>query len=218
MRQLYSIVVAVTLCLTCGAQTAGLETLGPPIPDLGVAAALVRVLDSHGNRLKLADGSVLCDIWLRKSVPAQTAKKESDGLLYPELSESTLVAVISFPKAATDFRGQPIAVGTYTLRYELMPDDGNHLGVAPDRDFLLLVPAALDPDPGALFKFDELVQMSRKATGTNHPGPLSLAQASGSATSLTKDAEDHWMFSSVLKLESGKDLPFALIVKGTAAQ
>lgn len=206
------------MCLTCGAQTAGLETLGPPIPDLGVAAALVRVLDSHGNRLKLADGSVLCDIWLRKSVPAQTAKKESDGLLYPELSESTLVAVISFPKAATDFRGQPIAVGTYTLRYELMPDDGNHLGVAPDRDFLLLVPAALDPDPGALFKFDELVQMSRKATGTNHPGPLSLAQASGSATSLTKDAEDHWMFSSVLKLESGTDLPFALIVKGTAAQ
>jgi hypothetical protein len=62
------------------------------------------------------------------------------------------------------------------------------------------------------------VHMSRKATGTNHPGPLSLAQASGSATSLTKDAEDHWMFSSVLKLDSGKDLPFALIVKGTAAQ
>ena len=218
MRQLCLIVVAVTLCLTCGAQTAGLETLGPPTPDLGVPAAVVQVLDSHGNRLKLAGGSVLCDIWLRKSVPAQTAKKESDGLLYPELTESTLVGVISFPKAATDFRGQPIAAGPYTLRYELMPDDGNHLGVAPDRDFLLLVPAALDPDPGAVFKFDELVHMSRKATGTNHPGPLSLAQASGSATSLRKDAEDHWMFSSVLKLDSGKDLPFALIVKGTAAQ
>jgi len=47
---------------------------------------------------------------------------------------------------------------------------------------------------------------------------LSLAQASGSATSLTKSAEDHWIFSSMLKLDSGKDLPFALVVKGTAAQ
>jgi hypothetical protein len=218
MRQLSSMLVAVTLCLTCGAQTARLETLGPPTPDLGVPAAVVQVLDSHGNRLKLADGSVLCDIWLRKNVPAQTAKKESNELLYPELSESTLVGVISFPKAATDFRGQPIAPGTYTVRYELIPDDGNHLGVSPNRDFLLLVPAGLDPDPGALFKFDELVQMSRKATGTNHPGPLSLAQASESATSFTKDAEDHWIFSSVLKQDSGTDLPFALIVKGIAAQ
>ena len=217
MRQLSLIVVAVTLCLTCGAQTGGLETIGPPT-DLGVPNAVVQVLESHGNRLKVADGSVLCDIWLRKSVPTQTAKKESEGLLYPEFSESTLIGVILFPKTATDFRGQPIAAGTYSLRYELMPDDGNHLGVAPDRDFLLLVPAALDSDPGALYKFDELVQMSRKASGTNHPGPLSLAQASGSATSLTKSAEDHWIFSSMLKLDSGKDLPFALVVKGTAAQ
>ena len=146
MRQLSLIVVAVTLCLTCGAQTGGLETIGPPT-DLGVPNAVVQVLESHGNRLKVADGSVLCDIWLRKSVPTQTAKKESEGLLYPEFSESTLIGVILFPKTATDFRGQPIAAGTYSLRYELMPDDGNHLGVAPDRDFLLLVPAALDSDP-----------------------------------------------------------------------
>jgi hypothetical protein len=218
MRELPILAVAVALCVTCGAQTGAVETVGPPQTDSGLPAAVVQVLDSHGNRLKLADGSVLCDIWLRKSVTPQTAKKESEGSLYPEFSESTLVAVISFAKAATDFRGQPIAAGTYTLRYGLMPDDGNHLGVAPDRDFLLLVPAALDTDPSAVFKFDDLVQMSRKATGTNHPGPLSLTQASGSGTSFTKDAEEHWVFSSALKLDSGKDLPFAVIAKGTAAQ
>jgi hypothetical protein len=217
MRQLSLIAVVVTLCLACLAQTGGVEAVGP-VPDSGVPAAVVQVLDSHGNRLTLAGGAVICDIWLRKSVPAQTAKKESDGLVYPELPESTLVGLISFPKAATDYRGQPIAPGTYTLRYELIPNDGNHLGVSPNRDFLLLVPAALDSDPAATFKFDELVQMSRKATGTNHPGPLSLTQASGSTSALTKDAEDHWIFSGALKLDSGKDLPFALIVKGTAAQ
>ena len=217
MRQLSLTAVVLGLCVTALAQTGNVETVGPP-SESSIPAPVLKVLNSQGQRLKLADGSVLCDIWLRKSVPVQTAKKESDGLLYPELSESTLIGMISFPKAATDFRGQPIAAGTYTLRYELIPDDGNHLGVSPNRDFLLLVPAALDPDPAAIFKFDDLVLMSRKATGTNHPGPLSLAQASGSATSLTNDVEDHWMFSSVLKLDSGKDLPFALIVKGTAAQ
>jgi len=216
MRKAPVIAMLVTFSLTCLAQMGNVESVGPP-PD-SLPNAVIQVLESHGNRLKLADGGVICDIWLRKSLPAQTAKQQSEGLLYPELSESTLIGVISFPASTTDFRGQPIAPGTYTLRYELMPDDGNHLGVAPDRDFLLLVSAASDPDPGAHFKFDELVQLSRKATGTNHPGPMSLAQAPGSATSLTKDAEDHWVFSSVLKLDSRKDLPFALIVKGTAAQ
>jgi hypothetical protein len=217
MRQLSLTAVVLGLCVTALAQTGKVEMVGPP-SESSIPAPVVKVLDSQGQRLKVADGSTICDIWLRKSVPAKTAKNENEGLLYPELSESTLVGLISFPKAATDFRGQPIAPGTYTLRYELIPDDGNHLGVSPNRDFLLLVPAALDPDPAAIFKFDELVQMSRKATGTNHPGPLNLTQASGSTKALTKDAEDHWIFSGALKLDSGKDLPFALVVRGTAAQ
>ncbi len=216
MRYLPLIITVPALCLACLAQAGKVETLGPPT-DSGISAAVVQVLDSQGARLKLADGSSICDIWLRRSVPIHK-QKESEGLLYPQLSESILVGVISFPQATTDYRGQPIVPGIYTLRYELIPDDGNHLGVSPNRDFLLLVPAAPDSDPAAVFKFDELVQMSRKATGTNHPGPLSLTQASGPTPALTKDAEDHWIFSGTLKLDSGKDLPFALIVKGTAAQ
>jgi hypothetical protein len=218
MRYLLLIIVLPALCLACLAQAGKVETLGPPT-DSSIPAAVVQALDSHGQRLKPADGSPVCDIWLRKSVPVQAAKKkEGEGLLYPELSESTLVGVISFPQATTDFRGQPIAPGTYTLRYELIPDDGNHLGVAANRDFLLLVPVADDSDPAAVFKFDELVRMSRKATGTGHPGPMSLTQVSGQGTALSKDSEDHWIFSGTLKLDSGKDLPFALVVKGTAAQ
>jgi hypothetical protein len=216
MRQLSLIVVALALCSACLAQTGKVEALRSPT-DSSLSTAVVKVLDSHGQRLKLPDGAAICDIWLRTSISAQT-KKQTEGLLYPELSESLLVGAISFPQATMDYRGQPIAAGTYTLRYELIPDDGNHLGVSPNRDFLLLVPAALDSDPATVFKFDELVSMSRKATGTNHPGPLSLTQASGSTSSLTRDAEDHWIFSGTLKLDSGKDLPFALIVKGTAAQ
>src|SRR5205814_661657 len=97
-------------------------------------------------------------------------------------------------------------------------NDGNHLGVAPNRDFLLLLPVASDADPNASFKFQNLVALSRTATGTKHPGPLSLAQPSGAAPVVSKNDQDHWIFSTAIKLASGEDLPFSLVVKGTAQQ
>ncbi len=193
------------------------EILGG-LTDSSVSDAVKKALDSKGYRVTLDDGSVLCEIWLRKNVPEQ-AKKDTSGALYSRLAESTLVGVISFPQATTDYRGQAIKAGNYTLRYELMPNDGNHLGVAPNRDFVLLVPAASDADPDATFKFDELLNLSRKATGTRHPGPLSLVQAEGGAApAVSKDDEEHWVFSAGMKLASGEDLPLALVVKGTAPQ
>jgi hypothetical protein len=206
------------LCLASLAQTGKVESLGAMTAAV-VSAPVSRVLDSQGQHLILSDGTPVCDIWMRKNVPARTAK-DSGGVLYPELVESALVGVISFPQAAADLRGQPIAPGTYTMRYALMPDDGNHLGVAPDRDFLLLVRAADDPDPATVFKFADLVDLSKKAMGSNHPGVFGLTESkAGSAPMLVKNAENQWVFSGVvMKLDSGKDLPFSLIVKGTAPQ
>lgn len=199
----------------CVAQGGKVEVVGPP--DSTVPEAVRNALDTKGYRVKLDDGTTACEIWLRKSVPG-AAKKNSSDALYWQLAESTLVGLISFPQATTDYRGEAVKAGAYTLRYELMPNDGNHLGVAPNRDFLLLVPAASDADPGATFKFEELVSLSRKATGTRHPGPLSLVQAGGGAPAVSKDDEEHWVFTASLKLASGEDLPFALVVKGTAPQ
>src|SRR5581483_4902769 len=131
-----------------------------PVPD-----AVWGILDPNGYRVTLDDGSVLCDLWLRKDIPS-TSKKESEGAVYPELAPSTMIGVISFPKPASDFRGQAIPSGYYTMRYELLPNDANHLGVSPNRDFVLLVPVASDPDPKAEFKYPELIALSRKSTGT----------------------------------------------------
>lgn len=184
----------------------------------GVSASVLKELADKGYRVLLDDGSVACEIWLRKSVPAQ-AKPETPGSGYPQLAVSTLVAVINFPQASTDYRGQAIKSGTYTLRYALQPDDGNHMGTSPTRDFLLLVPASSDSDPKATFKFAELVEMSRKATGTKHPGVLNLVEPSGgNAPAVTRDDEEHWIFSAGTKLDSGSDLSIALVVKGTAPQ
>ncbi len=212
----FSIICVLVLSLICTAQSGKIETLGP-LTDTSVPNAIRQTLDSKGYRVLLDDSSPVCELWLRKNVPAQP-KKDSQDVIYTQLAESTFVGVLRFPKTGSDFRGQAIPAGFYTLRYALIPNDGNHLGVAPNRDFLLLVPAASDADPNASFKFQDLVALSRTATGTKHPGPLSLAQPAGTAPALSKDDQDHWIFSAAVKLASGEELPFGLVVKGTAQQ
>lgn len=206
------------LSLVCAAQNGKVETVGP-LTDNAVPEGVRQVLDSKGYRLALDGGAPTCELWVRKSVPAQT-KKDVEGVTYPQLAESVLVGVVHFPQAAADIRGNRIPAGFYTLRYALMPNDGNHLGAAPNRDFLLLIPAASDANPNATFKFQELMALSESATGTKHPGPLSLVQVDGgvAAPSVSKDDQDHWIFSASMKLTSGEELPFALVVKGTTQQ
>jgi hypothetical protein len=188
------------------------------LTDSAVPDAVRKVLEPAGSRIVLDDGSIACELWLRSGL-TDTGKTMAQDAVYPQLPESTLLGVISFPKGGSDYRGQAIAPGFYTLRYELLPNDGNHLGAAPQRDFVLLVPAASDPDPAVQFKFAALVDLSRKATGTKHPGPMSLVPAEGAGSpSVTKNDEDHWIFTTTLKLSSGQQLPFAMVVKGQAQQ
>jgi len=215
-KLLLSASMAIVLCgSVCFAQAGKVEQIGAAA-DSSLSDTVKNTLETTGHRVTTSDG-FSCELWWRKSLPAQ-AKKDVAGALYPQLAESTLLGVISFPQPATDYRGEPIKPGAYTLRYALLPNDANHLGVAPNRDFVLLTPAADDSDPDATPKPDELVELSRKATGTRHPAPLSLAPAQGPAHSLSKNDEDHWIFSAAVKLSSGDELPVALVVKGTAPQ
>ena len=71
----------------------------------------------------------MCEIWFRAAIPTQTGRNV-EGANFPELSSSEFVGVVTFPKQVSDFRGQPIKPGSYGLRYELLPNDGNHMGVA----------------------------------------------------------------------------------------
>jgi hypothetical protein len=210
------IAVLMMSCALCPGQSGRVESIGP-LTDSAVSEQVRHSLDATGYRLTLDNSTPCCELWLRNSVRAQANK--STEFVYPQFAESTLLGVIHFPHAAADFRGHPIPVGFYTFRYELLPDDGNHLGVAPNRDFVLLIPAQSDTDPDATFKYQELVSMSAKTAGTKHPAPLSLPPADKpSPGAVSKDDHDHWVFSGSLKLTSGEALSIALIVKGTAEQ
>ena len=202
------------LCLQSAGQDSKVESLGA-LTDSTVPDAIRQILALKGSRIQ-PDSNTVVDIWFRKEVPAQ-AKGSSTDAIYDRLAESTLLGVVHFPQAAQDYRGQSIAPGFYTLRYALMPNDGNHLGVAPSRDFLLLVPVSADPGPEKMLKFQDLVGLSRQAASTKHPAPLSLVSAE-SKPPLSKNEDGNIVFTTTVHLSSGEEMPLALIVKGTAPQ
>ena len=141
------------------------------------------------------------------------AKASGDSIAFPTIPYGSLVGVIRFPSQGADRRGQPIKPGVYTMRYGNYPVNGDHLGVAPQRDFLVLVPAADDKDPNATPAHEPLMEMGKKASGTPHPAVLSMEPppSGGSVGSLTKEGEHDW----ALTVKAG-DTTFGLILIGKA--
>jgi len=210
-----TVVAAAILLLAAAAGGPKVETIGPP-PDTGVPAAVRKALDPQGARVTLSEGAY-CEVWLRKGIPDD--KKGGGGALVPGLAISTEVGVIRFRSAAADFRGQAIKPGFYTLRYAVMPSDGAHMGASEYSDYLVVSPAADDPDPDAAFSFAALMDLSRKATGTRHPGVFSLTKPSGTTfPSAATNDQGHAVLQVKARLRSEADAPIALIVKGHAEQ
>src|SRR3989449_6183513 len=116
-----------------GAYTAEKFSAAPPAE---VSAAVREVLSSDGIRVRGPKGP-LCEIWLRKAIPLNANPSNELGIAFLEFAEGTLAAVVRFPADVTDYRQQHVKPGVYTLRYALNPVNGNHQGVAPQRDFLL---------------------------------------------------------------------------------
>lgn len=218
-RRIFAFIVVISLLsLSAFAGNNKLESVGA-FSDAAASDALKKAVEEKGYRVTLSDGTTLCDIWLRKAVPTQQ-KKDISGAIYTEIADSALIGVVSFPNKSSDFRGQDIKAGAYTLRYSLHPTDGNHMGISPYRDFLLLIPVSLDQNPEATYKFEELTKMSAKTNGSNHPAPFSLlANESKSDTpTLTENEHSYVIFNAKFKSASGGALPIAFVVKGQAEQ
>src|SRR5438445_3157375 len=137
-----------------------------------VAPAIAQALQKTGFKIS-NNGAAYCEVWFRNSQPSG-AKTSEQNVTLPSVPMGALLGVIRFSRNGSDRRGQTIKPGVYTLRYGIMPMNGDHQGAAPQRDFLLMVPAADDKDLNAAPNFEALVAMSRKASGTPHPAVLSF--------------------------------------------
>jgi len=186
-------------------------------PPQGLSSPMREVLAGESLRV-LGSTGPLCDLWLRKAVPMAAGAKQGQAIAFGGMAEGTLLGAIRFYDSVLDFRGQPIAAGLYTLRYALLPEDEKHQGIgSPQRDFLLLAPAADDAAPAAL-TLEESLDLSRKITRTRHPAIWSLgpSKAGGAALpSMThQDDPDWWYLNFSLALEGGLVIPAALVVYG----
>jgi hypothetical protein len=195
--------------LTVAAFGQKMEPAGAPPAE--VAPAVAGVLNKEGAKILNADGSVFCEVWFR-SGPPPAAKSAEPNVTMAIVAHGALLGVIRFPKAAADRRGITIKPGLYTLRFSFYPENGDHQGVAPQRDFLILSPAAADQDPDSTPAFDPLMDMSRKASGTPHPASLSCWKVDTDfKPGFEKMGEHDW----VLQTKIG-GIPAAVILIGKA--
>jgi hypothetical protein len=188
------------------------DKAGPPPPEL--APGIAQALDKLGFQISAA-GAAYCELWFRASLPSGHATDQNARLTNVTLANipvGALVGVIRFDGNGSDRRGPAIQPGVYTLRYAIMPLNDNHQGAAPQRDFLLLTPAAEDRDLNATPDLDALVTMSRKASRTPHPAVLSLWKADADSPGFSQHDETDWVLESKVG-----DTPIAVIVVGTSS-
>lgn len=179
---------------------------GPPPAE---ASALAGTLVQDGLKIAKPDGSVLCEIWSVAASPKEGTVEQNATW---GAAHGTLLGVVRAPARWSDRRGQTIKPGVYTMRLSFFPMNGDHQGVAPQRDFAILSPVAADTDPAALPAFDALMNLSRKASGTPHPLVLSLWKESSAAPVAVEADGDT---DQVLHTKVG-GVPVALVVVGKA--
>lgn len=171
MRRLFTPVLVVLL----GGSLAGVDARGglsaqphnEAVPA-GLASAVASALTPGGVRV-LA-GTTTIDFWFVKALPL---KAGSDASAWTDAEEGALVGAVRVSAEFPDIRGRIIKPGVYTLRYGIQPENGDHLGVSPFRQFLLLSPSALDGE-GAPRGHDGVVELSKRAIGGSHPAVWSI--------------------------------------------
>jgi len=211
MKQLFIVLFLIALTPRAFADNYKVASSGA-LTETKIAEALRGAVSDKGLRVADDKGKVVCEVWFSKSLP--TVKDVPSGALFG-IPEGAFAGVIHFPNNASDYRGQGIKAGYYTLRYALILQDGNHLGVSPARDFFLIAPAADDKDPKALLKNDELLKLSRAASGSSHPSPWSLIAPTSEKDlpRVVTNEHEHVILETKIPTASGA-LPIGLIVVG----
>jgi hypothetical protein len=227
MKRSLRVLIASTLVLQLSVAAARaadeykLEPLAEAAPAEGLAPEIAGLLAPAGFKVIKGTSRTLCSFWPVKQLAVKADFKPSASILYP-LEMGQLVGVINYKRAGEDFRGQEIAAGTYTVRYALQPEDGNHVGTSDTRDFMLLLKAADDKMP-AVIKKEDLFKLSAAAAGTTHPCMLSLLSAEGTKGDLPSlehnEARELWSVAFAPSTGKGNGtLPIRMVVVGKAAE
>lgn len=183
----------------------------------GIAPSILEKLSDTCFRLTGENG-VICELWLAREVAVKPDFKPTLNIKYP-FTFGQLMGAIRLPTegAATDFKGQELPTGTFTLRYGLQPQDGNHLGTSDVSDFLLACVAEEDQTPDVVPDKKALFEMSATAAGTTHPAIFLLVPPKGKPTekSSLEHHEDKELWILDTSISGGKQRqPLRIVVSG----
>ena len=214
------LVAVVPGVMQASAEQYTLEKAGAPPEEL--AASVREALAPEGWRVVGPSGP-LCEVWIRKVIPAKREASQELGIAFPELAEGTLIGAIRFLAPTGDYRRARVKPGVYTMRHMLYPVDGNHMGVAPQRDFVLLSPAGEDSGAAAMAPSD-LLAFSRKASGGGHVSVwrLEATEAAGEPALVHREEENLWVLHCAVTLQpeggTATKKGLALVVVGAAPE
>lgn len=183
---------------------------GAAVPE-AVPDATRELVVQEGVTVRSGDVAV-ATFWMR-SAAFEGDPASGFGVRFDNVPEGAFLGVVEFSEKGSDFREQSVPPGVYTLRFGLHPEDGNHMGVAPSRDFALLCPVEKDLEVARNYDFDGIVQLSADV-GNPHPTVARLQLPEGDAGSnLWENDYEHW----VLDLQVA-DTVVGIVVDGHAEE
>lgn len=164
------VLLILPLLVTAGAAQAPTVTKAPVSPPSELAPAIAGALGSDVTTVTA--GGARLEFWLVEAL--ELAKKPApDALSWSDVPEGALVGALRVSGSWSDIRGFTIRPGVYTLRFALQPQNGDHMGVSPHREFLLPGPAAEDTAVAPV-GYDGAVELARKVSRRAHPASISL--------------------------------------------
>lgn len=183
---------------------------GAPLPE-SVPEATRGMVAQEGVAVQSGDAAVV-RFWMR-TAPFDGDPASGFGVRFDNIPEGAFLGVVEFPDRGSDFREQAVPPGVYTIRFGLHPEDGNHMGVAPSRDFALLAPVDKDLEVAKNYDFDGAVQLSADV-GNPHPtvARLELPEADAGPNLWENDYE-HWILDIAVA-----DTFVGIVVEGHAEE
>jgi hypothetical protein len=160
-------------------------------------------------------GAATLDFWFVSALPVEGSAPPE----WSRVAEGALVGAVRVAGSFKEIRGKTVNPGVYTLRFGLQPQNGDHLGASPNREYLLLSPAAVDTNPAPL-GFDGTVAISKQTIGASHPAALSLDPPATTEPALSPVTNDFEHQGLVLEVPTGAGTPlrFGLILIGVIEQ
>jgi hypothetical protein len=183
-------------------------------PPAELAPAIASALAPGGLRLQVS--SVQLDFWYVKTL---ALKPGSTASSWTNVAEGSLIGAVRLHGTFRDVRGRVIKPGVYTMRYGIQPENGDHLGVSPFREFVLVSPAAVDTDVSPR-GHQGTIDMSKQTAGGSHPTVWSIDPPSTAAPLASTHTNDLELTSYTMEVPvsregaAGGALRFGLVLIG----